>query len=145
MLRVYIKNLPQRADGRLVAEWLQGKGITAQAVHIHPGNDRLTSCYAHLDSNVHCQEQMPQILQRIIGCDLKGSHLKTWACFAPDVTQRPPPPPPVPPQAKVPVPPPAKPLPQPPAPPPPLSPEELAAREAKRQASRHVYCPWRTV
>ena len=100
MLRVYINNLPQRADGRLVAEWLQGKGITAQAVHIHPGNDRLTSCYAHLDSNVHCE----------------------------------PPPPPVLPQAKVPAPPPAKPLPKPPAPPPPLSPEELAAREAKRQA-----------
>ena len=137
MLRIYIKNLPQRADGRLVADWLQNKGITATAVNVHAGNDRLTSCYAHLDSTIHCADQMPEILQRVIGCDLKGSHLKTWACFAPDVVQRPPPPPPVPPApkaAKVPPPPPPRPAPKLPAPPPPLSAAEQAEREAKRQA-----------
>ena len=51
----------------------------ATAIHIFAGNESLTSAYCHLDHRVHSAEEVPTLLNRIIGEELKGSSRRVWA------------------------------------------------------------------
>ena len=150
-LRLYCKNLPQGADGALMAEWCAARVLNVRAVHMRPGNASYTSCYLHLCSEHRNEKQIPELISRIQGARCVGSDRLMWVCYSPDraaVKPLPPPPVPEPKQAKVLCPPPRPPSLEQlraklPPPPPPLDPAVQAEMDRRGEASPsledHVY------